>query len=249
MADLQKQWKTRITESWQKAVASIIETGQLLIQAKQELDRGQWLKLFEDKRPFGEDTAQRLMLIARHPILGNTAYTRHLPPSWYTLYELTKVPQITLKKWIDAGEVSPELEQEEAVALYKSTIEILKPQPPHPSKPLPPRPDPHPNPPKLEMLYEPDPPARPLPRPPIIEYGTEYYVETVESIQASFEQEIKRWEDGFYRRALDAMTFPAEDWSKFAGKVRPDMIKEAQRVIDAWTRVKDYLLELGLKDK
>jgi hypothetical protein len=242
-----KQWKVKITASWQKAVTSIIETGHLLIQAKRELDRGEWLKLFEDKVPFSEDTAQRLMLIARHPILGNTAYTRHLPPSWYTLYELTKIPQITLTKMISGGEISPELEQQEAIALYKSTIEVLKPQPPRPSKPLPERPEPHINPP--EIILGPEPMTAPLPKLPMIEYGEEHYVVTPESLEEEFKREVKRWEDAFYKRAFDAMTFPAQDWSKFKGKVRPDMIKEAQLVIDAWTRVKEYLLELGLKSE
>ena len=36
-------------------------------------------------------TAQKLMQIVRHSLLINPAHVRLLPPSWGTLYELTKL--------------------------------------------------------------------------------------------------------------------------------------------------------------
>ena len=34
-----------------------------------------------------------LMAIAEHPAISNTNHGSYLPPSWGTLYELTKVPE------------------------------------------------------------------------------------------------------------------------------------------------------------
>jgi hypothetical protein len=54
-----------------------------------------------DKLPHGEfeatvkkhmspQTARKLMLIAKHPVISDRAHARDLPPSWYTLYLLTQ---------------------------------------------------------------------------------------------------------------------------------------------------------------
>ena len=34
----------------------------------------------------------RLMQIARNPVLTNIAHARLLPPSWYTVFELSRLP-------------------------------------------------------------------------------------------------------------------------------------------------------------
>ena len=82
----------QIRGSWQKAVSGIIETGRSLIEAKKALTlehgHGQFLKLFDPEignLPFGENTAQRLMKIARNPVLSNADHGQYLPPSWRTL--------------------------------------------------------------------------------------------------------------------------------------------------------------------
>ena len=41
--------------------------------------------------PFGIRSAQMLMAVAQHPVISNTKHVSFLPPSWGTLYELTKV--------------------------------------------------------------------------------------------------------------------------------------------------------------
>ena len=52
------QYVERIAAAWQNAVESIVETGRLLVQAKDELRHGEWGKIFEEKRlPFSH--AQR----------------------------------------------------------------------------------------------------------------------------------------------------------------------------------------------
>jgi hypothetical protein len=103
----------RITSAWQKAVASIIETGRLLIEAKNALDHGEFGKMIEDKLPFGWRTAQRLMEIAEHPILSKATHVSHLPPSWGTLYELTKLPERELTDMLADGRINCETERKE----------------------------------------------------------------------------------------------------------------------------------------
>ena len=41
------QWVERITGAWQRSFEAIIETGQLLIEAKDQLDHGEWLAMIE----------------------------------------------------------------------------------------------------------------------------------------------------------------------------------------------------------
>jgi hypothetical protein len=41
--------------------------------------------------PFGRNAAHRYKSIAEHEILSNMAHAPLLPPSWMTLYELTKI--------------------------------------------------------------------------------------------------------------------------------------------------------------
>jgi hypothetical protein len=91
----------------------------LLNEAKDELDHGEFLAMIEDKLPFGARTAQMLMGIAKHPIIGNAKYISHLPPSWGTLYELTKIPDEELKQMIAEGRINSELER-------KAVDDVLK---------------------------------------------------------------------------------------------------------------------------
>ena len=74
-----EEWRNYISEPWQNAVESIIETGRRLIEAKEGIGHGGWTKIFEDKRLFSEQTAQKLMAIARHPALAKAATLRLLP--------------------------------------------------------------------------------------------------------------------------------------------------------------------------
>jgi hypothetical protein len=49
-------------------------------------------------------TAQRLMKITRHSILANGAHGHLLPPSWRTLYEMTKLDQRTEEIMVEKSE-------------------------------------------------------------------------------------------------------------------------------------------------
>ena len=55
------------------------------------LPRGEFLAMVASELPFGDRTARRLMAIARHPRISNRTHASLLPPSWMTLFELTKL--------------------------------------------------------------------------------------------------------------------------------------------------------------
>jgi len=101
---------TRIKGAWQKGVESILETGRLLVEAKRELPGG-FLAMIECDLPFGWSTAERLMKIAEHPVLGDSAHAPNLPPSWMTLYELTKLAPDELRTKLAAGAIHPSVDR------------------------------------------------------------------------------------------------------------------------------------------
>lgn len=111
----------RIATAWQKGVGSIIETGQALIAAKSELEHGSFEAMVQMQLPFGPRTARRLMAIAEHPVLSNRTHASVLPPSWMTLYELTKVPSGILTARIEDRTINPKIER-------KQIAEILPPR-------------------------------------------------------------------------------------------------------------------------
>ncbi len=77
---------------WAKSVEGIIEAGKVLLEAKTNLNRAQFLKMLEDDEfPVSENTAYRLIDIAKNPVLTDFAHVQKLPPHWGTLYELTKL--------------------------------------------------------------------------------------------------------------------------------------------------------------
>lgn len=125
-ARTRQEWALAIGAAWQKGVESIIETGRLLTLAKAELlEHGEFLGMVEKDLPFGITTADRLQAIAHNPVLSNSAHGLNLPPSWRTLYELSRVGRDPsacekLEKWIADGVVHPEMERSEVAELLRS---------------------------------------------------------------------------------------------------------------------------------
>jgi len=122
-------WAPRISAEWRKSVAGILAVGRQVAAAKAACEYGEFLRLFKrhpqavaDPVPFGEDTAERLMKVAVHPVLSDSARGRSLPQSWRTLYELSKLPHEQLEAAIASGEVRPEMTREHAVALRGEVV-------------------------------------------------------------------------------------------------------------------------------
>lgn len=111
-------WARKINASMADSVAAIIATGQAFIDAKKTLKHGEFERMFANHAdPLPEpvacshDTAKRLMAVARNPALSNGAHAPLLPPSWTTLYELTKLPEDKLETAITEGWVKPDTQR------------------------------------------------------------------------------------------------------------------------------------------
>jgi hypothetical protein len=130
-------WAPRISAEWRKSVEGIVRVGLALVAAKAACEHGEFLRLFKghpeavaDPVPFGEDTAERLMKVASHPVLSDSAHGRSLPQSWRTLYELTKLEDEQILAGIKAGEIGPEMTRSQAAALRVEPI-VRPDKPPH----------------------------------------------------------------------------------------------------------------------
>ena len=113
-----EQWAGQICAQLSKSAEAIIDTGRLLVKAKVDLPHGEWGRMFNDGLvPFSIRSAQMLMAIAEHPAISNTNHGSYLPPSWGTLYELTKVPDRALANAFRDGLITPGMARREVKAL------------------------------------------------------------------------------------------------------------------------------------
>jgi DNA methylase/Protein of unknown function (DUF3102) len=113
------EWAALIRADLAQAVAGFIAAGLHLIEAKADMDHGEWLPWVERELPIGVNMADRLMKIARHAVLANSDHGQNLPPSWQTLYELSRLTPPQLEHAIEIGEVHPKLERSEAKELVR----------------------------------------------------------------------------------------------------------------------------------
>jgi hypothetical protein len=109
-----------ITDRRACAVENLVAIGQHLREAKEELDHGEFGPMLK-RIQFSEGTARKYMAIAAHPVISNRSNWNALPPSWTTLYELTKLPPDVLEAKIADGTITPEFEGT-AVAALKATL-------------------------------------------------------------------------------------------------------------------------------
>lgn len=109
------KWKTRIEAAWQKSVQSVIEVGNLVKQAKEQL--GVSYSLLEAELPFSSTVAAFLIKIAENPVLSNPAYHSRLPNGYNTLYYLASVDEQELVNQIESGVITPNFTLESAKVL------------------------------------------------------------------------------------------------------------------------------------
>lgn len=113
------KWVGLIRDAWQDSVGSVLKIGQLLIDAKAELEHGQFETMIETDLPFGPRSARMLMAIAEDKKLANRKHASVLPPSWTTLYELTKVPEDVFEAKLKEGVIRPDMQRDEAMRLHR----------------------------------------------------------------------------------------------------------------------------------
>jgi hypothetical protein len=104
-------FENAISGEWRKQVASIVATGKWLLQAKEELNDHDFATL---KLPFSVRVSQMLRQIASNPVLSDPAKFTSLPPSWFTLALLARLPDQRLRAMIADGRIHPKLQQTEA---------------------------------------------------------------------------------------------------------------------------------------
>lgn len=102
-------WANHITTCWRASFEGILETGHLLIAAKEALGHGHFEEMVETDLPFKMNTAQRLMAISRDERITNAAYATLLPPVWTVLYDLTKLKTPQFTEAVGEGVIRPDM--------------------------------------------------------------------------------------------------------------------------------------------
>ncbi len=121
-----EDWSTRITACWRQSVQAIFDTGNLITEAKAALEHGQFRKMCKEQLPFGERTAQRLMAIAADERLANPTHASLLPPSWMTLYEITRLDDANLEQRIADGTIRPDMDRKDISTAVKQTVRATR---------------------------------------------------------------------------------------------------------------------------
>ena len=97
----------------------------LLLEARDSLSHGDFGKMVSRRLPFSWRTANRLMAIAKDSRLWT--HVSNLPPSWGTLYQLSRLPSPFLEDAITDGRVTPRTERKQVTRLqqeYRRTLTI-----------------------------------------------------------------------------------------------------------------------------
>lgn len=112
-----EKWRTRITAAWNKQIIDIFEVGNLLDAAKEELVHGEWTVLVNEELPFDKKTAERHIKISLNENVRNGAHAPHLPSSWMTLYELTKLTTEQFDAAVESGAIHPKMKRSDVAAI------------------------------------------------------------------------------------------------------------------------------------
>src|SRR5262245_19788941 len=135
------EWVEIITADLGRAVESIIAAGTHLRQAKHQLPHGSFGPMCE-RLGLSDRTAQRLMAIAEDERLTKPTHVSLLPPSWGTLYLLTRLDDPTFNRLIEDGTIRPDMERKD-IEQFKRNRSA------NPNRQMPPQP-------KLEAWAQPD---------------------------------------------------------------------------------------------
>jgi len=127
------QWAEKIRTRYQDSAGAVLDLGKMLIEAKAQLEHGEFLAMIESDLPFKKSTAEMLMAIGRNLALGKSQHIGILPQSWGTLYELTRLPEPVLEELLSDGTITPETERQDVIRIRKALSAGAK----HETPPLP----------------------------------------------------------------------------------------------------------------
>jgi hypothetical protein len=115
-----KYYADEINKTWHKGAAVFIQCGQLLIDAKAELQSDAFNAMVKNKLAFDRSVGAKLMLIAANQTL--CAHGHKLPPCWTTLYELSKLPDEILKAKFTDNTINPGMQRADALRLKPKKV-------------------------------------------------------------------------------------------------------------------------------
>jgi hypothetical protein len=80
------------------------------------------MTMVEGELPFNRHTAHKLMQIAGDKRLTNVSQGKHLPPSWTTLYELTKLDDDTFDQKLRDGSINPDIQRKDVARANRTKM-------------------------------------------------------------------------------------------------------------------------------
>jgi len=115
------EWLAYIRPDFVQGHTSIITGAKKLIEAKAALKGSElsFTVLVEDGLGLDLDKAERLMVIARHPVLSDSAHARILPLRWTVLHTLSRIAPEALERLIANRKICPELKRKDAERLVE----------------------------------------------------------------------------------------------------------------------------------
>jgi hypothetical protein len=114
-----------IAASWRKSTESIIETATLLRMADDQLPPAEYSMLRDHlikNVGMSASVISKLKGIARNPVMLDPNYANRLPPSYATLYQLSKLEEPILEEGIKSGEITSVTQLKDVHAKYGSLI-------------------------------------------------------------------------------------------------------------------------------
>ena len=72
----------RINTQLNRTLKGFIEIGNILIEAKSNLDQSAWIRMLSYELPFSRRTAEKFIKIAKDTRITNPKYMKSLPPHW-----------------------------------------------------------------------------------------------------------------------------------------------------------------------
>ena len=115
-----RSWKAfadQINNAWRKSAEDFIECGRLLSEANDELPRDAFNAMVKCKLDFASSVARKLICVATNETLCSPGNKFKLPPAWTILYQLSQLPEGTLKAALVDGRVHPGMSRKDAIAL------------------------------------------------------------------------------------------------------------------------------------
>lgn len=120
---LVEQLQFGIVASWRKVASSIMETGRLLLQAEEQLDRAGFStirKHLVENGIMSETVISKLLKIARNSVLSAPENVPLLPGSYATLYVLAGKDPVEVQTALAEGKITPLTQLKDVTDLFPS---------------------------------------------------------------------------------------------------------------------------------